>query len=49
MCQDAVQSRAEIETRIEPDGWQLLNVLSVFGADELENRKESAGEFFLRF
>ncbi|MEE9429334.1 MAG: hypothetical protein V3V25_14425 [Paracoccaceae bacterium] len=49
ICQDADQSRAEIETRINPDGWQLLNVLSVFGADELENRKESAGEFFLRF
>lgn len=49
MCQDADQSRAEIETRIKPDGWKLLNVLSVFGADELENRKESAGEFFLRF
>lgn len=49
VCGDTAQTRAEIKTRIKIDGWKLLNVLSVFDADELENRKESAGEFFLRF
>jgi len=48
-CNDAALAKAEIEKSIAADKWRLLNVMSVFGAEGLENRKESAGQFFLRF
>jgi hypothetical protein len=31
------------------DGWTLLEVESVFGPEGLEDRRESAGAFFLRY
>ncbi|GIT91497.1 hypothetical protein JANAI62_19540 [Jannaschia pagri] len=31
------------------DGWQLLNVVSVFGPEGLSERRASAGAFFLRY
>ncbi len=49
VCGNAAAARTEIETRLLVNKWQLLNVLSVFTSDGLENRKESAGKFFLRF
>ncbi len=48
-CDDPALARTEIEARIAVDNWRLLNILSVFGENGLENRKESAGQFFLRF
>ncbi len=38
-----------VERRLEKHRWTLLTVLSVFGEEGLQDRKESAGEFFLRF
>jgi hypothetical protein len=48
-CADQGQAAAEISARIAGDGWQLLNVMSVFGDDGLEKRKERAGRYFLRY
>jgi len=48
-CNDTALAQAEIKKRIAADKWRLLNVMSVFGAEGLDNRKESAGQFFLRF
>ena len=31
------------------DGWQLLEVMSVFGDEGLEQRRASAGDYFLRY
>ena len=42
-------ARAEIAQRIARDGWQLLNVVSIFGPEGLAERKKSAGTYFLRF
>ena len=42
-------ARGEIASRIARGGWTLLNVVSVFGPDGLNERKESAGPYFLRF
>lgn len=42
-------AQQEIAARLQPQGWTLLNVLSVFDASGLEERKRSAGQFFLRF
>lgn len=49
-CASKDAANAEINTRIGKEGWTLLAVVSIFGPDGLtEERKESAGEFFLRF
>ena len=42
-------AEGELAPRLEADGWTLLNVLSTFGPEGLEERKASAGEFFLRY
>ena len=39
----------EIAERVSAAGWQLLNVVSVFGPEGLSERKDSAGTYFLRF
>ena len=49
---DACSKRAaerQIARRIAGDGWQLLNVLGVFGDEGLAERRESAGQYFLRY
>ena len=48
-CNQRAAARAEIEQRIASDGWQLLNVMSMFGEDGLGERKDSAGAYFLRY
>lgn len=40
---------AEIARRIAVDGWILLKVQSLFGDDSLAQRRESAGDYFLRY
>lgn len=45
----AQAAAAEIRARIAPAGWQLLNVVSVFGPEGLAERRDSAGTFYLRF
>lgn len=42
-------ARSEIAGRIARDGWTLLNIVSVFGPEGLNERRESAGPYFLRF
>jgi uncharacterized membrane protein len=42
-------AEGELAPRLAGDGWTLLNVLSTFGPEGLEERKASAGEFFLRY
>lgn len=48
---DCTVSTAErqLPERLARDGWQLLNVLGVFDDAGLEERKETAGEYFLRY
>ncbi len=42
-------AQAELAPRLAKAGWVLLNVVSVFDASGLNERKESAGPFYLRF
>ncbi|MBP9183926.1 MAG: hypothetical protein KBF78_12395 [Fuscovulum sp.] len=42
-------AEAELAPRVAADGWTLLNVLSTFGPEGLEERKASAGAYFLRY
>ncbi|MGR3761439.1 hypothetical protein ACUXV3_15095 [Roseobacteraceae bacterium NS-SX3] len=46
---DKRSATAEIAARIAPAGWTLLNVLSVFGPEGLQQRKADAGPYYLRF
>lgn len=40
---------AEAGRRLQAAGWTLLNVVSVFGPEGLSERKDSAGEHYLRY
>jgi len=42
-------AEGELAPRLAGDGWTLLNVLSTFGPEGLEERKASAGDFYLRY
>ena len=39
----------ELRDRLAADGWELLNVLGVFDDGGLEERRDSAGDFYLRY
>ncbi|RYH04008.1 hypothetical protein EU805_01150 [Salipiger sp. IMCC34102] len=42
-------ARQVLPGRLNAGGWTLLTVLGTFDENGLDSRKESAGEFFLRF
>ena len=42
-------ARAELAPRLAAGGWKLLNIVSVFGPEGVNERKASAGDFFLRY
>jgi hypothetical protein len=48
-CGGPDAAAAELAPRLAAAGWTLLAVLSIFGAEGLDERKASAGEFFLRY
>ena len=47
-CSVSAAERA-LADRLDSAGWQLLNVLGVFDEQGLDERKDTAGEYFLRF
>ena len=49
ICGDIGAQEADLAARLAADGWTLLKVLSSFGPEGLDERKASAGEFFLRY
>ncbi|MFP7569661.1 hypothetical protein ACGKZZ_02690 [Marivita sp. S2033] len=42
-------ARRQLASRLEQAGWTLLNVVSVFDENGLAERKDSAGQHFLRY
>lgn len=38
-----------LRPRLAQAGWTLLNVLSIFGPEGLDERRASAGDYYLRF
>lgn len=46
---DVGSAAAELTPRLAAQGWTLLNVISTFGDDGLDRRKDSAGQNYLRF
>ncbi len=48
-CGDKAAAEGELAPRLSADGWTLLNVVSTFGPEGLDERKASAGDYFLRY
>jgi len=48
-CGSLKAASANISQRLAANGWILLNVLSIFDASGLPQRKKSAGEYYLRY
>lgn len=46
---DASGAAAHLAPRLARDGWTLLQIMSVFGPEGLEERRESAGQYYLRY
>lgn len=48
-CGGKRRAASALAPRLARDGWTLLNILSIFGPDGLDQRRGSAGQFFLRY
>ncbi len=48
-CNNRQAATRQVQRRLEDQGWHLLKIQSIFDESGLTERKESAGEFFLRF
>lgn len=46
---DPKAAKKELAPRLQAGGWKLLDVMGVFGPEGLGERKDRAGEFFLRY
>jgi hypothetical protein len=46
---DRQGAASELRRRLRDAGWELLDLVSVFEADRLEEKRESAGDYFLRY
>ncbi len=49
ICNQPRKISRNIQKRISVGGWRLLNVMSVFGPEGLQQRRASAGRFFLKY
>jgi len=48
-CGSAQAAAVALAPRLAQNGWTLLNILSIFGPEGLEQRKDSAGSNYLRY
>lgn len=48
-CGNKAAAKRQVSSRLSSEGWVLLNILSIFDESGLAERKESAGQYFLRF
>ncbi|SDE68950.1 hypothetical protein [Limimaricola pyoseonensis] len=48
-CDQPEAAAQDLRPRLAADGWQLLAVVSLFGEEGLEKRRDSAGDYFLRY
>lgn len=48
-CRSSQAAGRAIASRLSADGWTLLNIVSIFDRSELEQRRASAGQYFLRY
>ncbi|WP_017927668.1 hypothetical protein [Limimaricola hongkongensis] len=48
-CDQPDAAADELRPRLGSDGWSLLAIVSLFGDDGLEKRRDSAGDYYLRY
>lgn len=48
-CDQPEAAADELRPRLGSDGWVLLSIVSLFGDEGLEKRRDSAGDYFLRY
>ena len=48
-CANKQAAERVTQQRISQDGWTLLSIVSIFDEGGLDQRKSSAGQYFLRF
>lgn len=48
-CGSKSAAHDALAPRLQKGDWTLLTILSIFGADGLEEKKASAGEYYLRY
>ena len=48
-CANPQRAAQVLSQRLAQGGWIFLDLLSTFGPEGLEQRRERAGQFFLRF
>ncbi len=48
-CDSRAAAAEALAPRLRAEGWTLLNILSIFGPEGLDQRKDSAGPYFLRY
>ena len=48
-CDQPDAAADELRPRRGADGWKLLAIVSLFGDEGLEKRRDSAGDYFLRY
>ncbi|GAD54809.1 hypothetical protein [Limimaricola cinnabarinus] len=48
-CDQPEAAADELRPRLGSDGWKLLAIMSLFGEDGLEKRRDSAGDYYLRY
>ncbi len=46
---DAANAASELGPKLAADGWQLLTIVGVFDDAGLAERRESAGDYYLRY
>ena len=49
VCGKPKKAKDELAPRLAADGWTLLKSVSSFGPEGLNERKASAGDFYLRY
>lgn len=48
-CGNTDAATRHLQSRLQQDGWILLDLLSTFGPDGLESRRDRAEQYFLRY
>lgn len=48
-CTSPAAAERVLAPRLAAAGWTLLNILSTFGPEGLDSRRDNAGQYFLRF
>lgn len=48
-CDDARAAAEYLRPRLQQDGWIFVDLLSTFGPEGLNSRRERAGQFYLRY